>query len=825
MTVESSTPRAGPPPRSAQGHTVTARPLLQTLATKEAGRRSWLAALGLCLVFAAATAAVLPWAGSPVPAMPGFLALNQGVLVLVYALTAWLFLAQYRRIRSVPLLILGAGALYTTLMVAVQLACTPNMLADGLLFGRGPATLTWLWTFWHLGPPLFALPYAVMEGDGRARTTPPALVDTALWGTVATVCAAGAAITVLVVHGVGYLPVSSDPDGGYRALTTSGIGPVLSLLTISALVVLCWTTRLRSVLQLWLAVSLALLLLDNVVTDAAAARYTVGWFAGRVAALVAGLVILGVYLWELDFLYHRAEETAVDRDAAWAEAQAARANLELALDASEMAGWEWDLISGTAQRTLRHDAIFGYAKLQPEWSMATFIDHVHPSDRLAAGAALEQAMRDGRLELECRIRRSDDAVRWVALWGRTSFDPAGKPVAIAGCLMDTTKRRETEERLRQVERMEAIGQLTGGMAHDFNNLLTVILGSLDLIIRTPQSASRVERLARNAFTAGRRGTELTEKLLAFSRRQVLQTETLNPNRLVREFLPLLQRGVGEAIRIELELDPELDPARIDPNQFQAVLLNLAGNARDAMPEGGTLRIATRNVQVGEEGGHRVAGLAAGHYLRVTVSDDGSGMDAATATRAFEPFFTTKDVGKGTGLGLSQVYGFVQQAGGTCKVETSPGKGCSVILYLPRSHGASRPAPGDMVVPLRRATGGEVVLVVEDDETVREMAGESLTALGYSVMTASDARIALDLLRYPERIDILFSDVVMPGGMNGAQLADEARLLRPNLKVLLTSGYTATATGGVRELPADVALLRKPYLREDLAAKLQSVLAS
>ena len=800
-------------------------PLLQSLATKQAGRLSQMGAVLLCVGFTLASAAVLPVAASPVPPMPGFLALNQGALVLVYALTAWLFLAQYRHTCSVPLLVLGAGELFTTLMVAVQLACTPNMLWSGLLFGHGPATLTWLWIFWHLGPPLFALPYAIMEGDRRPRYTRPARIGAALWGTVAAVCAVSAGITVLVVNHVDILPVAVEADGGYRTLTTSGIGPVLFLLTVAALAVLCWTTRLRSVLQLWLAVSLFLLLLDNAVTDLAAARATAGWLAGRVEALLAGLVILAVYLREIDFLYHRAAQTAVEREAARTEAQAARESLEIALEAGGMADWQWDLVSGAARRTPRYDRFFDTATPHPPGGMAQFLHLVHPADRLAAGAALEAAMRDGRLELECRIQRADQAVRWVALWGRTSFDAAGVAVTMAGCLMDTTVRRETEERLRQAERMEAVGQLTGGMAHDYNNLLTVILGSLDLIIRNPEAPPRVERLARNALVAARRGTELTEKLLAFSRRQVLQTETLNPNRLLQEFLPLLQRGVGEAIRIELQLDPVLDPTRIDPNQFQAALLNLAGNARDAMPDGGTLRIATSNIHVGPQDQLATLGLAAGHHLRIAMSDNGTGMDAVTAARAFEPFFTTKDVGKGTGLGLSQVYGFAQQAGGICHVETSLGHGCSVSLYLPRSGEAPGTGSTDKVIPLRRVSGGEVVLVVEDDETLRDMAGESLTALGYSVMTASDARIALDLLSYPERIDILFSDVVMPGGMNGAQLAELARKMRPDLKVLLTSGYTTTATGGARELPEDVALLRKPYLREDLAAKLQSVLAS
>ena len=492
------------------------RPLLETFDTKKAGRFAWLVASGLCALLIVSSIAVLPIVRAPMPPMPGFLAMNQAALVLIYGLMTWLFMAQYHRTRSVPMLVLGAGSLFTTLMVTVQLVCTPNLLANGIVLGRGPATLTWLWTFWHLGPPIFALPYAIMEGDGRFRYTAPRRVGLTLWGTIAATAAVSAGIAVLVTGYVEFLPNCVDPDGGYRALTTSGIGPLLLLLTAAALAVLCWTTRLRSMLQLWLAASLLILLLDNVVTDAAAARATVGWFAGRLEALLAGLVLLGAYLREITALYYQAEETARAREAARAQAQSARHNLEIALDASGMADWELDFASDTSRRTLRHDQIFGHTELQPVWGLKQWLDHVVPADRIAAGAAFEAAIRDGKLELECRVQPPGQAVRWITFWGRTSYNAAGQAVSMAGCVMDSTTRRETEERLRQAERMEAIGQLTGGIAHDFNNLLTVILGSLDLIVRRPQDAGRVERLATNAFVAGRRGTELTEKLLSFS---------------------------------------------------------------------------------------------------------------------------------------------------------------------------------------------------------------------------------------------------------------------------------------------------------------------
>ena len=508
-----------------------------------------------------------------------------------------LFLAQYRRTRAVPLLLLGAGSLYTTLIVLTQLVCFPNIFAPGLLLGTGAPTLTWLWNFWHLGPTLFALPYAIMSIDDRPQLTSPARLRPALWSTVAAITVAAGLTALLTISYVQYLPATADADGGYRALTTSGIGPILTLLNALSLAVLCWTTRLRSVLQLWMGVALLLLLVDNIVTDLGAARGTVGWYVGRLDALLAGIVVLGVYLREIDFLYRRAEQTALAREVSRAETQAARESLEIALEASGMGDWELDLHSGACHRTLRHDRIFGYSELQPDWNWAKMLAHLHPLDRPAAEAAMATAHREGRLELECRFTRTgEDKIRWIAVHGRTYYDRLGAPVAMAGCMIDVTDRRIAEERLRQTERLEAVGQLTGGVAHDFNNLLTVILGMLESISSDPDDPVRVSAIAKDAFTAAIRGTELTEKLLSFSRRQVVQPETVNVNRLIGDFKALVQRTVGEAIAGGTG---SRSVARIrygsTRTSFRRQFLNLAGNARDAMPSGGRLRLETRNV--------------------------------------------------------------------------------------------------------------------------------------------------------------------------------------------------------------------------------------
>jgi nitrogen-specific signal transduction histidine kinase/CheY-like chemotaxis protein len=394
---------------------------------------------------------------------------------------------------------------------------------------------------------------------------------------------------------------------------------------------------------------------------------------------------------------------------------------------------------------------------------------------------------------------------------------------MAGIVMDTTEQRTAEDTLHQAQKMEAIGQLTGGVAHDFNNLLTVIVGGLDMMIRRPDQAERVVRLAEAAMTAARRGERLTQQLLAFSRRQMLRPEVLNPNRLLLDFEGLARRAVGEAISLQFELDAGVFPIRVDPTQLESAILNLIVNARDAMSDGGTITVQSRNVHrdtkaVAERG------LQPGAYVMLSVTDTGSGIDAETISHAFEPFFTTKEVGKGSGLGLAQVYGFMRSAGGDVTIESEVGIGTAVRLFFPRSAAAAVDNQRVTIskVPLRRATSGETVLLVEDDEEVLRMAVESLEELHYNVIVSCDAKEALEHLTGDARIDIMFSDVVMPGGMNGAQLAVEARKLRPDLRILLASGYVGHS-GNHQVMVQGLTVLNKPYRRDELAEKLRLVL--
>ena len=379
----------------------------------------------------------------------------------------------------------------------------------------------------------------------------------------------------------------------------------------------------------------------------------------------------------------------------------------------------------------------------------------------------------------------------------------------------------SREELAQAQRLEAIGQLTGGVAHDFNNLLTVVIGNLELILGARGDAEKIERLAQSAMKAAQQGAHLIRQLLTYARRQISHPQTVNLNKLVANIENLMHRVIGEQIEVVTMLSPVLAPVQIDPAQFETAILNLAINSRDAMAGGGRITIETRNVIVDQQHAANDPEVTSGPYVMIAVSDSGGGMTPAVLARAFDPFFTTKEVGKGSGLGLSQVYGFTKIAGGHVKIHSELGIGTKVILYLPKSSDwLVLPEPRAETASSQPASGRETILVVEDDEEVLVVTAESLRELGYQVVIAVDAAEALEILRGNQPVDLLFSDVIIPGGTNGAQLAVEARGIRPELKVLLTSGYTATALSLEYGLPDNLNVVGKPCPREELAKKLR-----
>jgi signal transduction histidine kinase/ActR/RegA family two-component response regulator len=386
------------------------------------------------------------------------------------------------------------------------------------------------------------------------------------------------------------------------------------------------------------------------------------------------------------------------------------------------------------------------------------------------------------------------------------------------------ERMEVEKALRQAQKMEAVGQLTGGIAHDFNNMLAVVIGSLDLLGRRLGGAdARAKRYVDAATDAARRAALLTQRLLAFSRQQPLRPEPIDVNKLVGGMSDLIRGSLGSDIRLETVLVASGWRVHADPNQLENVLLNLAVNARDAMPDGGRLTIETQKAHIDARYAAANLGVPAGQYVLVAVTDTGSGMPPDVIAKAFDPFFTTKEVGKGTGLGLSQVYGFVKQSGGHVKIYSEPGQGTTVKVYLPRLIGPEHDGTEEeLSAELPNGDSQEVVLVVEDEPAVRQLSVDALGELGYHVLEADGAAAALRLLEAHPEITLLFTDVVMPD-LNGRKLADEALQRRPDLKVLFTTGYTRNAVVHNGVLDPGVELIGKPFTIEELAAKVREVL--
>jgi PAS domain S-box-containing protein len=441
--------------------------------------------------------------------------------------------------------------------------------------------------------------------------------------------------------------------------------------------------------------------------------------------------------------------------------------------------------------------------------------------------ALSIAAQTGKFETEGWRVRKDESKFWANVVINAIRDK-GKILGFAKITRDLTERRLAEERAKQAQKMEAIGQLTGGVAHDFNNLLTIIIGNLETLQRSldaaPIDADRLRRSATNAMTGARRAETLTQRLLAFSRQQPLEPKSLDISRLVTGMTDMLRRTLGEHITVETILGGGLWQAHADPNQLELAIINLAVNARDAMPNGGRLTLETANVYLDERYAIGQIEVVPGQYVMLAMTDSGGGMTPEVKAKAFDPFFTTKDVGHGTGLGLSQVYGFVKQSRGHAKIYSEVGEGTTIKLYLPRAHStASMEDEHTEAHSLPRGSGAEIILAVEDDADVRTYTCDTLRELGYVVLEAENARKGLALLEANPQAAVLFTDIGLPGGMNGRQLADEARRRRPDLKVLFTTGYARNAIVHDGRLDPGVELITKPFSQAMLASKLRDIL--
>jgi PAS domain S-box-containing protein len=528
--------------------------------------------------------------------------------------------------------------------------------------------------------------------------------------------------------------------------------------------------------------------------------------------------------------------------------------------------FEWNVQEGDVYLSPRILSLYGLKDFDGRYE--TWLNCIYREDRVRITDLIENALAERHRERQTEFRivtSGAGELKWIEARNIVSYDAQGLALRVVGVTVDVTERkrslaqlraftetlenavrertreleaenearRKAEDLLRQAQKMEAVGQLTGGIAHDFNNLLTVVVGGLDTIGRllpslgTSATVTRIARAKEMATQGAQRAVLLTNRLLAFSRQQPLDPQPLDANKLVATICEFLRRSLGEAVALETVMAGGLWRAHADANQLENALINLALNARDAMPKGGKLTIETANSYLDEA---YVTSLPEpvepGQYVLVAVTDTGIGMDKSTVDRAFEPFFTTKEAGRGTGLGLSQVYGFVRQSSGHVKIYSEPGLGTTIKIYLPRYLGADEHTENEKQRSgVARPIGTETILVVEDDHELQSYTVEILTELGYHVLAAATGAEALQILDRERRIDLLFTDIVMPGGMNGRELADEARRRQAGLKVLFTTGYTRNAIVHHGRLDPGVHLIGKPFSFEELGARVRACLDS
>ncbi|GEP59568.1 MASE4 domain-containing protein [Reyranella soli] len=747
-------------------------------------------------------AALLPFAREAGPDLPGFNALFAGGVFVIEGVTAFLLMVLYRRQPQRSVVLLVGAYLYSAVMSLGYLLAYPGAVAAGRPLMGTPQSIGWIYNNWVVGFALFtfaAVLVEVLQGhrrspDRQARrlgTLVPALA------TVAALAMSGLAIMVgdrLPLLGAGGTWTSLNAIFNSAAALLLAAGVALILLAM----------RPPRDLFLWLSLALAAIAIGNMLSVVGGARYTVGWYACRLSWLVSSGVLLLYFLGkfvrqegELSRTTGDLEERTRERDRIWSVSEdlLAVATFDgyfLTLNPAweKMLGWSEAEVKAMNTDALRHP------------------DDAAPARQgrasLAEGAPT--------VRMQNRFRHKDGSWRWIS-WTMTTDQGL---IYVAG--RDITAEKQAEETMRKAEadaahrhKMEALGQLTGGVAHDFNNLLMIVSGYIPRLKEAVASDLKASQAALAIESASRRGAALTRQLLSFSRRQPLNPEVIDVAATIKELEPILRSTVGPQVRLELALAHDLGLVRVDTSEFELALLNIVLNARDAIQQDGVVTISAENRQL--DGGNAPDGLS-GAFVVIAVRDSGQGIAPDVLSRVFDPFFTTKSVGKGTGLGLSQVHGFSHQSGGTVTIDSTPGRGTVVTLYLPRSP-ESRPAAHDDEAAPSTAAGK--VLLVEDNADVAAVGQSMLEEIGYTVRPAADARQALVMFE-AEDFDLVVSDIVMPGGMNGIELAEELRHRRPGLPIVLVSGYAASASAVPEQFP----VLRKPFRLEQLAQTIARV---
>ena len=795
-------------------------------------------ALLVALFIAVATTALIPGAAVKWPNVPAFLAAYQTATICCYAVVAYLIYGYFRQTRLRAMLVLWAGCVYTSAILLVQFLSFPSAFVPEIRLLGGAQTPSWLWFFWHLGSTGMLFGYAWSEWRHPGRTVERPL---AAFGACAALTAAALLASVLAVtlfHD--QLPVV-DVAGDFSRITHTGYAPLIQAIIVAALLLLWRATGFSTPMSAWLGVAMVALAFDNAITMAGGTRLSAGWYVGRINALVSAVVMLLLYLKEVNRVYLGAAAAA--RELAAANARLATEHSRL-LKLFEQAPGFVAVLSGPEHRIQIANAAFlrlvgereivGMAirEALPELhgqGHFELLDAVREHGRPHLGAGMKMALR----------RKADAELE--ELFIDVLFQPNGLDQGeLAGIFVqgnDVTEQRrarlEVERQQQQLERLvrertskledaqaalmhaqklEAIGKLTGGVAHDFNNVLHIISGNIDLIRMVTPANPPVHQRCQSAQTAIKRGAKLSSQLLSFARKQPLQPAAVNLAEVFAAIDLLLKRALGERVEIRFDVREGAWNVMADPQQLENVILNLALNASDAMPQGGEFVVTVDNVR--RDGAE---------YVLLAFADNGSGMSEEVRMRAFEPFFSTKGVGKGTGLGLSMTHGFVLQSGGQIDIASAPGAGTTVNIYLPRTdEEAGARTPATAVAPAQG--GSETILVVDDEHDILANVAAILRDFGYAVITASSADEAVALLDQHRRIDLLFTDVIMPGQVSATDLAKQARRQHPGIRVLFTSGYTENAMIHNGRLDEGVNLLSKPYGRAELASAVRTLLS-
>jgi PAS domain S-box-containing protein len=810
-------------------------------------------ALAVVILSALVFLCVLPLARTPLTKVPAFIVSCQSALFFNGLISSVLLFSQFAKLRSRSLLVLACGYLFETLIVFSHTLTFPGVFSDTGLLSAGSQTTAWLYAFWHSGFPLFILGYALLRDSApdvdelRGRTSKALTISIFLiFGSVVL-------LSLLSTWGMGLLPIIIRGHD-YSDLMRTVVGPTSWLLNLIALIALC-RPRLPTVLDLWLRVAMFARLLEvGASAIINSSRYDLGWYVGRSYGLLAAGFVLVVLLLQTSSLHnrlaaarirlvkrardlddrvmHRTQELVRSNSTLKAEisermqAEAALHRIRSFLDAiieslpavllvKNAADDKIVLANRAAEHFLGYSRseIIGKCTLDLLPAVAAQWISRHDQKTLLSGKA-----NDAEYPLETRQR----GLRWVRSKKVPVLDEEGTQKYIATFVEDITERRQIEEELRQSQKMEALGQLTGGLAHDFNNLLAVVIGNLDVLGEFGTLNPKQEELVQAALEAALSGGELSRRLLAFARRQPLQPEHVDVNELVAGITKLLSRTLGEDIRVQLDLEHTIKPIVVDRVQLETALTNLANNARDAMPVGGLLTIVTRNRHLDSGYAAQYSEVEPGDYVMIEVNDNGQGMAPETLNRIFEPFFTTKAIGKGTGLGLSMVFGFIRQSRGHINVYSEPGQGTTLRLYFRPAE--EKPSNANIETPplRKQSTRKKMILVVEDNPKLREIVVRQLTSSGFKVLEAENVLEALVVLENERNIDLVFTDVVLPGDIDGYALAQIIEERFPNSKILLTSGFPGFRFND-GELKTRLPLLSKPYRKEDLARMVREVL--